>query len=60
MPPTPDQGLKFTPTPVVPYLSLNTGLTGVGSYYSNGETQPSITATVGLQGQIGHFSDLFF
>jgi len=60
LPPTPDQGLKFTPTPVVPYLSLNTGLTGVGSYYSNGETQPSITATVGLQGQIGHFSDLFF
>ncbi|MTF39683.1 DUF3769 domain-containing protein [Cyanobacterium aponinum] len=60
LPPTPDQGLRFTPTPVVPYLSLNTGLTGVGSYYSNGETQPSITATVGLQGQIGHFSDLFF
>ncbi len=59
LPPTPEEGLRFTPTPVVPYLSFNTGLTGVGSYYSNGDTQPSLTATIGLQGQIGHFSNPF-
>lgn len=59
LPPTPKEGLKFTPTPVKPYLSLNTSLTGVGSYYSNGDVQPSLTATIGLQGQIGHFSNPF-
>lgn len=59
LPPTPEEGLRFTNTPVKPYLSLNTALTGVGSYYSNGDVQPSLTATIGLQGQIGHFSALF-
>ncbi|BAQ61856.1 hypothetical protein GM3708_2262 [Geminocystis sp. NIES-3708] len=60
LPATPEEGLKYTATPVAPYLSLNTGLTGVASYYSNGETQPNLTATVGLEGQFGHFSNPFF
>ncbi|BAQ64862.1 DUF3769 domain-containing protein [Geminocystis sp. NIES-3709] len=60
LPATPEEGLKYTSTPVAPYLSFNTGLTGVSSYYSNGDLQPTLTATVGLQGQFGHFSNPFF
>lgn len=59
LPATPDAGLKYTATPVAPYLKLNTGITGVTSYYSNGDNQPSLTGTIGLEGQIGHFSEDF-
>ncbi|HIK36747.1 MAG: DUF3769 domain-containing protein [Geminocystis sp.] len=59
LPPTAEEGLKYTPTPVTPFLSLNTGLTAVASYYSNGDVQPAITATIGIQGQFGHFSRPF-
>ncbi len=48
--------MRYTPTPVVPYLDLITGVTGVASFYSNGERQPSLEGTIGLQGQLGHFS----
>lgn len=60
LPATAEEGLKYTSTPVSPYVSFTTGLTGVASYYSNGDTQPSLTATVGFQGQFGHFSKVFF
>jgi hypothetical protein len=56
---TPTEGLRYTPTPVVPYLSLNTVLTGVGSAYSNGDTQESLSGTIGIVGQLGHFSKKF-
>ncbi|WP_013322407.1 DUF3769 domain-containing protein [Gloeothece verrucosa] len=56
LPPTPEQGLRFTPTPVLPYIVFNTGITGVASFYGDGSTQPSLTATVGFSGQFGHFS----
>jgi hypothetical protein len=59
LPATPEEGLKYTSTPVAPYLSFNTGLTGVASYYSNGDAQPNLTATIGLEGQLGHFSNPF-
>jgi hypothetical protein len=56
LPPTPEEGLKYTPTPVLPYLQLLTGITGVASYYSSGDNQPSITGSIGISGQFGHFS----
>ncbi|MEW6492913.1 MAG: DUF3769 domain-containing protein [Cyanobacteriota bacterium] len=56
LPPTPTEGLRYTPTPVVPYLSLFTSATGVASVYSNGDTQQSLSGTIGLVGQLGHFS----
>lgn len=56
LPATPTEGLRYTPTPVVPYLSAYASLTGVGSAYSNGDTQESLSGTVGLVGQVGHFS----
>ncbi|AFY39537.1 OstA family protein [[Leptolyngbya] sp. PCC 7376] len=60
LPSTPDEGLRFSARPVVPYLSLQTGVRGVSSLYSNGDQQITGTARIGLQGQIGHFSHNFF
>lgn len=53
---TPTEGLKYTPNPVVPYLQAIAGVTGTTSYYTNGDNQSTLTGTVGLVGQIGHFS----
>ncbi len=56
LPATPTEGLRYTPTPVVPYLTLYTALTGVATGYSSGDSQNSLSGTIGLIGQIGHFS----
>ena len=53
---TKEQGLRYTAVPVVPYLELVTGIQGVASFYSNGDSQPLLEGTIGLQGQVGHFS----
>ena len=58
-PATQDQGLRFTPEPVVPYLDLTTGIRGTGTYYSSGDSQESLIADIGLEGQLGHFSRNF-
>ncbi|MEH1969190.1 DUF3769 domain-containing protein [Nostoc sp.] len=60
LPPTATEGLRYTANPVVPYLQAIASLTGTSSYYTNGDNQSTLTATVGLQGQIGHFSRPFF
>ncbi|QLE55512.1 DUF3769 domain-containing protein [Nostoc sp. TCL26-01] len=52
-------GLKYTPTPVVPYLQAIAGLTGTTSFYTNGDNQSTLIGTIGLVGQIGHFSRPF-
>lgn len=59
LPPTPTEGLKYTPGVVTPYIGLSTGINGLTSYYSNGETQQSLQASIGIDGQIGHFSKKF-
>lgn len=56
LPVTPTEGLRYTPTPVLPYLALTTSITGVASAYSSGDTQESLSGTIGLVGQLGHFS----
>lgn len=58
--PTATEGLRYTANPVVPFLRLFGGLTGTTSYYSSGDSQDTLTATVGLEGQFGHFSRPFF
>ncbi|TAF07274.1 MAG: DUF3769 domain-containing protein [Nostocales cyanobacterium] len=60
LPPTPTEGLKYTPNPVVPYLQAIAGVTGTTSYYTSGDNQSTLTGTVGLVGQVGHFSRPFF
>jgi hypothetical protein len=56
LPATPTEGLRYSPTPVVPYLRAIAGITGTTSYYTNGDNQSTLTGTIGLQGQIGNFS----
>ena len=53
-------GLRYTPVPVRPFLKLNTGVSGVTSFYGNGDSQPSLRLNVGIQGQVGHFSRPWF
>ena len=59
LPPTPQEGLRFTPSPVVPYLQLITGVRGVANAYTSSDTQTNLTGTIGLQGQVGQFSRSF-
>ncbi|MBW4560636.1 MAG: DUF3769 domain-containing protein [Mojavia pulchra JT2-VF2] len=56
LPLTATEGLRYTPNPVVPYLRAIAGITGTTSYYTNGDNQSTLIGTVGLEGQIGHFS----
>ena len=58
-PPTPDEGLRFTPEPVVPYLDLTTGIRSTGTYYTSGDFQGNLIAEVGIEGQIGHLARNF-
>jgi hypothetical protein len=54
--PRPDEGLRFTPTPITPFVQLVTGLRGTVSAYTNGDVQPLLTASIGINGQLGNFS----
>ena len=56
LPATPDQGLRYSPSPLRPFLRLNTSLSGVYSGYSSGDNQESLTGRIELEGQIGNFS----
>lgn len=56
LPPTATEGLRYSPRPVVPYLRAIAGVTGTSSYYTSGDNQTTLIGTVGLEGQIGHFS----
>lgn len=59
LPRTPDQGLRYTPNPVVPFVGLSVGARGVVSAYSNGDTQSVFSGSIGLSGQFGQFSRPF-
>lgn len=56
LPATATEGLRYSPKPIVPYLRAIAGITGTTSYYTSGDHQSTLTATIGLQGQIGNFS----
>ncbi len=60
LPATRDEGLRFSPTPVVPYFDFVLGGQGTFTYYSSSDTQENLTASAGFRGQVGHFSDDFF
>ncbi|MCU0527563.1 MAG: DUF3769 domain-containing protein [Elainella sp. Prado103] len=59
LPPTPTEGLRYTPTPIVPYLGVYLEARGVYSGYSNGDHQATLRGGVSLLGQFGHFSRPF-
>ena len=56
LPATAEEGLRFSPVLVQPYVNFAVGLTGLYSGYSNGESQDSVTTTLSFAGQVGHFS----
>jgi hypothetical protein len=56
LPPTATEGMKYTPSPIQPYLRVIGGLTGVVSGYSNGDSQTSLIGKIRFEGQFGHFS----
>ncbi|MBW4521224.1 MAG: DUF3769 domain-containing protein [Scytolyngbya sp. HA4215-MV1] len=59
LPATANEGLRFTPNPVVPFISLNTGVSALFSTYSNGDEQSVLAGAIGITGQFGHFSRNF-
>ncbi|MDB9526240.1 DUF3769 domain-containing protein [Oscillatoria sp. CS-180] len=60
LPPTRDEGLRFTPVPRTPNIQLIVGGRGTYTYYTSDDTQESLSAFVGVVGELGHFSDDFF
>lgn len=60
LPPTREEGLRYSPRPVVPYIDLIAGLRGVATYYTSDDFQESLTASVGTEVLLGHFSRPFF
>lgn len=60
LPATEEEGLRYTAIPLRPNLRLVTGLRGVTTLYSNGDDQNSISVSLGLRGQLGHFSKQAF
>ncbi len=59
LPATPEEGLRYTPQPLVPRLDAFWRVTGALSAYSNGANQSSLTGTVGLAAELGNFSRPF-
>jgi hypothetical protein len=59
LPPTPDEGLRFTSVPRTPNLQLVLSGRGTYTYYTSEDTQESLSASVGLYGELGHFSKDF-
>lgn len=56
LPATQNEGLRYTPNPVVPFIALTPSVRGVASFYSSGDDQPILTGQLALSGQFGHFS----
>ncbi|MEO0459109.1 MAG: DUF3769 domain-containing protein, partial [Cyanobacteria bacterium P01_A01_bin.114] len=60
LPATQTEGLRYTPTPIVPQVTLRGSLQGVATYYTSGDLQELLTGDIRLDAQFGHFSKPFF
>jgi hypothetical protein len=60
LPPTPDEGLRFTATPRTPNVALILSGRGTYTYYTSEDTQQELSARVGVVGELGNFSRDFF
>ena len=47
LPPTPAEGLRYSPVPLTPYLGLSLALRGVASAYTSGDTQQNLIGIIG-------------
>jgi Protein of unknown function (DUF3769) len=59
LPATASEGLRYTPVPVVPFLQVVPSVRGTTSAYTSGDTQQTLSGSIFLQGQFGHFSRPF-
>ena len=59
LPATAEEGLRYAPVPVVPYVRLFAGVRGIAGLYSNGASEASLQGSIGVQAQFGHFSKPF-
>jgi hypothetical protein len=59
LPATREEGLRYSPNPIRPFLQINATLNGLYSGYSNGDNQEALTGRIELQGQIGNLSRLY-
>jgi hypothetical protein len=60
LPKTQTEGMRYTPTPVIPYLDLILGTTGTTSAYSSGDWQNNLAFSIGFNAQLGNFSKPVF
>ncbi|MEM9903831.1 MAG: DUF3769 domain-containing protein [Cyanobacteria bacterium P01_D01_bin.44] len=60
LPATQTEGLRYTPTPIVPQASLRASLQGVATYYTSGDLQELLTGDIRIDAQFGHLSKPFF
>ncbi len=51
-----DTGLRYSPQPIVPSLSVFVGVSGVSALYTNGANQNVLSGTLGLSTVLGNFS----
>ena len=59
LPATASQGLRYTPVPVVPFIQVVPSVRGTTSVYTSGDTQQTLSGSIALLGQFGHFSRPF-
>lgn len=56
----PERAIRYTPTAIVPGISLGLSTRGIYGVYSNGDTQEALIGSVGIYGTFGHFSRPWF
>ncbi|MDY6940998.1 MAG: DUF3769 domain-containing protein, partial [Cyanobacteriota bacterium] len=61
LPATAEEGLRYSPIPIVPFVRVFFNARGISGLYSRSDPDYnlSLRGTVGLQGQFGHFSNSF-
>ncbi|MDS3860303.1 DUF3769 domain-containing protein [Thermosynechococcaceae cyanobacterium BACA0444] len=60
LPPTREEGLRYSPAPLQPYFSIYFTGQAVGTYYTSGNTQPALQGGGGFRGQLGHLRRNWF
>jgi hypothetical protein len=54
------RAIRYSPTAIVPSLSLGLSARGIYGLYSNGESQETLIGSVGIYGNFGHFARPWF
>jgi len=59
LPATAEEGLRFSPYPVRPYIRTFASVRGIWSLYSDDYHEATLRGTIGIQAQFGHFAKTF-